>query len=688
MAASTPFVNSQPYQDDSFGSLQLSGNLPASHNSDSPPSINLDQSPTLNKISQSDVDIFNPGKSIIESSKSTCTLSTDSNNTPEMGIGLQFELSQDFSQHPQQALAQEEKSDNTQPLKSQEPQRTKIRVRESEETHRHGHEKDLCSTKSVPNVDKDISKPRENEKEDCTQQKDASKLPQNILSPKTTKFDLIKKVMKDNDISNSDLRKYLSKPKNEEKEPIFNKIFKGKHCFAKWHDYFFAADVKDFDEEIDNISVEFEDKESAECSSNDICMKTEFESGQDVHVQTDTGEFMVGKIHLNTRMNGELMYLCVAKNRNYIVSRYQLRFLKEHLFPASKRKQGDTSSSSSNKGGNKTKKRRMTDLQKRKMEESTPSSEEIVSPTLNKKKTQNQQIPIQLFSNYIFMITKGKTTPQNKNLTKKETSTSDDNSKRNATLESDLVSEKGKNEATESQETEEEEDSQTTISDEAEDVPLFNEQEAVQSVLNEGGVYTDKLSACDLEKSSYRVCITDLTDPTSDNCSFKFLYCISRGIPIVHYDWLIESVKQRKVMNFHSYLVFAGRDITGERIQQYIMEREKFPYTPLNGTRIHVHLGEVLRYNSREVTFVLQKIGCDVHTTQQVTKRSRKIAFDLDSVHFILTLSEDVPKLLLETCSEMKKEILTFEWLRQCVINNKLLDVVDSPLFRYSVNIE
>jgi len=118
------------------------------------------------------------------------------------------------------------------------------------------------------------------------------------------------------------------------------------------------------------------------------------------------------------------------------------------------------------------------------MEESTPSSEEIVSTTLNKKKTQNQQMPIQLFSNYIFMITKGKTTPQNKNLTKKETSTSDDNSKRNATLESDLVSEKGKNEATESQETEEEEDSQT-ISDEAEDVPLFNEQEAVQSILNE-----------------------------------------------------------------------------------------------------------------------------------------------------------------------------------------------------------
>jgi len=116
---SSPFINSQQNStDDSFNSLQLSGNILNTQNgsedaleSNSEPSLELSptkssfENPTSSKVNAVDdakfsqIDIFNPGKEILEATKGPHSVdSKDSNESPEAEAGLQFELSQDFSQ--------------------------------------------------------------------------------------------------------------------------------------------------------------------------------------------------------------------------------------------------------------------------------------------------------------------------------------------------------------------------------------------------------------------------------------------------------------------------------------------------------------------------------------------------------------------------------------------------------------
>ena len=55
----------------------------------------------------------------------------------------------------------------------------------------------------------------------------------------------------------------------------------------------------------------------------------------------------------------------------------------------------------------------------------------------------------------------------------------------------------------------------------------------------------------------------------------------------------------------------------------------------------------------------------------------------LHGVDFILTMCERVPNILLEAARKLNIEIVTTEWLIQCLINNNLLDTADSTLFTY-----
>lgn len=70
-----------------------------------------------------------------------------------------------------------------------------------------------------------------------------------------------------------------------------------------------------------------------------------------------------------------------------------------------------------------------------------------------------------------------------------------------------------------------------------------------------------------------------------------------------------------------------------------------------------------------------------VAANHMVTNRSKKIPFDLRNVDYVLALPGCVPEQLASACKEANVVLVTFEWLRQCIINNRLLDVVDSPLF-------
>ena len=60
---------------------------------------------------------------------------------------------------------------------------------------------------------------------------------------------------------------------------------------------------------------------------------------------------------------------------------------------------------------------------------------------------------------------------------------------------------------------------------------------------------------------------------------FQFLYCIANGIPIVHHDWLDVSVKNRCIADYSAYVVPAGRDVTGDIIEQRLNPIKKIPLT-------------------------------------------------------------------------------------------------------------
>lgn len=87
----------------SFNSLQLSGNIIGgdTQNLDHSLDISLNfQSPTIQSSSKDSqfVDIFNPGGTGNENVKVDSLNISDENSSEDMGCGLQFELSQDFSQ--------------------------------------------------------------------------------------------------------------------------------------------------------------------------------------------------------------------------------------------------------------------------------------------------------------------------------------------------------------------------------------------------------------------------------------------------------------------------------------------------------------------------------------------------------------------------------------------------------------
>ena len=90
-----------------------------------------------------------------------------------------------------------------------------------------------------------------------------------------------------------------------------------------------------------------------------------------------------------------------------------------------------------------------------------------------------------------------------------------------------------------------------------------------------------------------------------------------------------------------------------------------------------------MKSSFREIFYFLEKLGSEIKHIHHVTKKSKRISFDPNEIDYVLTFSDQVPELLVQMCRTHNKHILTREWLVQCVINNRLLDV-DSPLFRYS----
>ena len=68
-----------------------------------------------------------------------------------------------------------------------------------------------------------------------------------------------------------------------------------------------------------------------------------------------------------------------------------------------------------------------------------------------------------------------------------------------------------------------------------------------------------------------------------------------------------------------------------------------------------------------------------------VTNKTKKIQFDIRQVDFILTLVDTVPKSLVDVARMVGTPIVTATWFVQCLINNQLYDVDDSPQFTYRV---
>ena len=66
-----------------------------------------------------------------------------------------------------------------------------------------------------------------------------------------------------------------------------------------------------------------------------------------------------------------------------------------------------------------------------------------------------------------------------------------------------------------------------------------------------------------------------------------------------------------------------------------------------------------------------------------VTHKSKKIQFDVRQVDFVLTLVDTVPGALVDAADVANKTIVTATWFVQCLINNQLFDVADSPAFTY-----
>ena len=86
----------------SFNSLQLSGNIAGDNTLDHSLDISLNfTSPTIQSSSKDSqfVDIFNPGNGADKTNQlDSQNTSDESSPAEDIGIGLQFELSQDFSQ--------------------------------------------------------------------------------------------------------------------------------------------------------------------------------------------------------------------------------------------------------------------------------------------------------------------------------------------------------------------------------------------------------------------------------------------------------------------------------------------------------------------------------------------------------------------------------------------------------------
>ncbi|XP_065659201.1 uncharacterized protein LOC101236862 isoform X3 [Hydra vulgaris] len=194
-------------------------------------------------------------------------------------------------------------------------------------------------------------------------------------------------------------------------------------------------------------------------------------------------------------------------------------------------------------------------------------------------------------------------------------------------------------------------------------------------ITSNNGEIISTIHSREFHKAKNVLCISD--GPSS---SHIFLYCVVVGIPILHHDWLINSIKLNTCQSYHEYLVPAGLNIHGDIVSQIHGKRE--PYNCLNPLRIYVH--QDTKTNSKDFNLVLSKAGCErVAPGIFVTEQTRVLNFSLLNVDYILTLNEKVPSVIWDASVVYEIPVVTFAWLVECLITNQLVDANVSPLFLY-----
>lgn len=203
-----------------------------------------------------------------------------------------------------------------------------------------------------------------------------------------------------------------------------------------------------------------------------------------------------------------------------------------------------------------------------------------------------------------------------------------------------------------------------------------------RTLTEHGGVCMDKIHVRDINKCKKFICITNRVCRT-----YKFLYCVVVGIPILDVAWVKDSIAAKYLKPYSRYDVPAGRNLDTNIINQNYNapgEPRRQPYTPLILLRVFVHQLHKQRAYSRDLDLILDRLGCErVASPHCITKSTKSLPFQMNSVDCILTLTDKVPDIILNEAQAANKPVVTVEWLFQCIINNALMVVSESPVFLY-----
>lgn len=166
----------------------------------------------------------------------------------------------------------------------------------------------------------------------------------------------------------------------------------------------------------------------------------------------------------------------------------------------------------------------------------------------------------------------------------------------------------------------------------------------------------------------------------------KYIQCLAAGIPIVSFQWVINSSAQDRCMDWRLYLLPSGENESGETMEQNLIPEEGFqsgPPSVLEGELVFLATSANKEFNSLWQP-ILTMAGADVRVKPAKTGNLSRV---LVKAMTVVVADATIPEKELQRAQQLNIPVVSTEWVIQSLIAGKRLGYTDNPKFMHNSSV-